>query len=871
MTTPPAARSKSHFVLAAACVLSLLGGGGAFAATDTVTNTNDDFSAGSLRSAVSSNSVVNGGDTISFGVGGTFFLNTPLAQISTATLDFSPAASSATIAGAVVSLTSTVVFNVGAQPAGIASAVNNGSVAGTLVKTGAGVLDLFAANGYTGGTILNAGTLQLDNVAALGPGVVTLNGGTLAFNVFGATITNTININPGGGTLDLKGNTGQIAGVITGSGGLTMLSTGTLVLTGANTYTGNTAVTGGGILNINGDAALGTGNSFALTGSTLQFAGSFAMAHPTSLAAGNGATGGTIDTQGFNGVISGVISGAGSLTKVGAGALTLGGAAANTYSGGTVINAGTVILAGNNALGTGAISMANGTVLSLGAFTQSAGNITTNAGTLQMTLNTAAPTTPTLTGATVNLTNSTLQVTLPVTTVKPIGTPYTFTPISGASMTGVPAVSGPALIKFTPIITGGNTLTLTGAVQPLATVAATGNQAAVGNMLLAAQNNPTGAMANVLGQMYSMNAAQVQAALDQINPVSLAAMSGLGMSAAGVQSAAVSRRMSALADGSARQEFAHYSVSPKFQGAGDLLVEPPGDTNGPMRDFEPGSRWGVFSAGVLSAGRVQEATSGAGIQPGYAFNTGGITMGADYRVAENAAVGVALGYLHGHASLYAPAAGTIDNNSFRYGVYALHSQGRFHSDLYVGGASDHFDTNRVISIGAINLTAKGSPSATELNVRPSVSYDQDILDWGTFSPFGVLEYNRMQIRSFTESGADPLNMSVGGQTAESLQSTLGLRYSQKFSEDSRTYVPYGSLGWRHQYDPQSRPLNAQLASGGGSQFSVATGNIARDGTLVGLGLSLDWGKGLVGKLDWAGDFRSHYQDSLFNLSLRYSF
>ena len=45
--------------------------------------------------------------------------------------------------------------------------IADGASAGTLVKTDTGTLMLSGTNTYTGGTMVNAGTLQLGQVAAL--------------------------------------------------------------------------------------------------------------------------------------------------------------------------------------------------------------------------------------------------------------------------------------------------------------------------------------------------------------------------------------------------------------------------------------------------------------------------------------------------------------------------------------------------------------------------------------------------------------------------------------------------------------------------------------------------------------------------------
>jgi autotransporter-associated beta strand protein len=825
-----------------------------------------DSGAGTLREGVTTALGLGGANTLAWTVGGTLSLLTDLPGIgANTTIDFSGSGAPVTIASLPgnVPLAGAVTFQVGAQAATVSASITG---AGSLIKTGAGLLDLTASNSYSGGTTITAGTLRIWNVSGLGSGALTFNGGTLQLNVTSGTLAAGVTLNAGG-TIDTMGNTGIISSAVGGAGSLTLSSSGTLVLQAANTFTGGISATAAnGFITVSQDASLGAaaGGVTLSGGGALRWAAQFDSARAITLGAG----GGILDTSGFNPRLSGLISGAGALTKNGTGVLTL--TNTNTYTGGTTINAGTVVVGATDALGpSGALVVNNGAILDLGAFTQ---NVTSFAGndTLKMALQAGGA--RLIATGNVNLTNTTLSVSLPAQLAQPAAN-YTFTPVSGGSFTGLPAVSGPAAISFTPSITGGGTiLTLTPTFVPFASIAATGNQAAIGRTLETFRAAPgTGDMAAVLGELYSLGAHDVQGALDQIGPGALGAMSGVGMAQASVQSAAVSRRMASLADGSAGSEFANYSVTGRSSIPGTLLAEAPGDAPDPREERgDARSPWGLFTAAVFTSGRLNEANGLSGTQPGYSFNTGGLTAGFDYRFDNGWAAGFAAGYLHGHASLNIPGGGTVDDSSARYGVYVTRADESLHADLYVGGASDWFKTKRGIAFGGLTRTASASPKGTEFNVHPALAYDVRVLRRSTLSPFASLNYNRLDVGSFSETGADSLNLSVARQTSESVESTLGLRFSQRVEGEKWVFTPYGSLGWRHEYTPQSRPIDAQLAAGGGT-FTVASGNIARDGTLIGAGLAIDVSRGLTLKLDYAGDFRSHYRDSMVNLSARLRF
>jgi autotransporter-associated beta strand protein len=127
-----------------------------------------------------------------------------------------------------------------------------GSPDGGLTLTGTGTLTLTGSNTYNGNTDLAGGVLDFAT-GALGTGGVTFDAGTLQWAAGNTTdiSAQTVLVNPGGGTLNVNGNSVTLAGPISGDGALTLKSTtanGRLTLLGTNTCSGALTVTGGSTL-----------------------------------------------------------------------------------------------------------------------------------------------------------------------------------------------------------------------------------------------------------------------------------------------------------------------------------------------------------------------------------------------------------------------------------------------------------------------------------------------------------------------------------------------------------------------------------------------------------------------------------------------
>jgi autotransporter-associated beta strand protein len=248
---------------------------------------------------------------------------------------------------------------------------------GALVKTGEGKLTLAGTNDFLGTLTISQGTVKLGNGAATG-------------EVVAEIINNSVL------QLDLLDNTPAdvtVFNTISGTGSLQHLGNGTTVLNGANTFTGDTTIATGGTLKLS--------NALALQNSTLQYPetdGALSFGPITNATLGNlngsknlALNNGdeaplpvalTIGGNNTSSSYSGVLSGAGSLTKTGTGVLTLSGV--NTYAGATAVNNnGQMILDATAGITSSALTVSQNATFAVdgGSVAISGATTVTNAGT----------------------------------------------------------------------------------------------------------------------------------------------------------------------------------------------------------------------------------------------------------------------------------------------------------------------------------------------------------------------------------------------------------------------------------------------------------------------------------------------------------
>nr|WP_246591735.1 autotransporter-associated beta strand repeat-containing protein [Aminobacter anthyllidis] len=229
--------------------------------------------------------------------------------ISAGTLQLGDGGTSGSVAGDIIN-NSVLAFNRSDD-----ALVISGYIGGTgrLEQNGSGTTTLTGANYYTGGTTINAGTLQIGNGGSIKGDV--LNNSKLVFN-------------------NTEAN-GEYAGDITGTGTVTLTGNSVVLMSGDISHSGGTTIDSGSVLQIGKSETTGTLSGNVSNSGTLAFDRS--------------------DDSSFDGDISG----SGDFKKYGAGKLTLSGDSSG-YDGIVYSLAGTLRLENSLAAGTGYIMMFGG-------------------------------------------------------------------------------------------------------------------------------------------------------------------------------------------------------------------------------------------------------------------------------------------------------------------------------------------------------------------------------------------------------------------------------------------------------------------------------------------------------------------------------
>jgi len=836
-------------------------------------------------------------DTLDFTSGS--FINNGAGAVSIGTVDIRFGVYYGTIQGNAISLATANVEG----PLAINSVITG---AGSLTKTGGGTLTLSEANTYSGGTIINAGTVSIGNDGNLGnaAGALTFGGGTLRVTS-GFTLNRSVTLNAGGGTFDTNGNSLTLSGNMTGTGFLTKIGLGTLILSGTNNYSGGTTVTAGilqgdttslqgGITNnsqvtfnqntngtyagvISGTGSLtkeGTG-TVILTGTNNYSGGTTVTAgilqgDTTSLQGSVANNSQVVFNQGAAGTYTGNMTGTGTLTKTGAGTLTLSGT--NTYTDTTTIDAGSLSVNGSITspvtIGAAGTLMGNGMITgdvtnsgtlapgnSIGTITVN-GDYTQNIGsTYQVEVNAAGQSDRLVVTGTATLNDGTVSVLAESGNYK-MSTLYTILTAAGG-VTGTYSGVTSNLAFLTPSLSYDANdvyLTLTRNTTGFADVASTPNQYAVALGLDRASPYALGDMSEIMNNLLGLSAQGGRSAYDQMGGLSHVSLEEATFFSFNRYVNILSGRMAGFNTGGMSLAGAENILlafnEDKGSDAGNMLVAAIRSAKG-----EEASPWGLWAKGYGNMGD----RLGDDIATKYDYRGGGLIVGFDGKMSERLLLGAAVGYSYTKVDM-----NDLDEDSkvasYQGSLYGAYNIDPWYVNGLIAYGYNRYDTTRDITFGDISRTARADYSGHSLSGYVETGY-QITTEAVNIIPLASIQAGSLWRNAFTERDAGALNLIADSDRTSSFIGSLGVKLRKEYRIQNGSIIPELRCKWLHEFADSDYTLNASFTGYPVSTFSVRGDRAQRDSAAVGAGVNWEMNKSFALALTYdatlSGDRTEH--------------
>jgi len=207
-------------------------------------------------------------------------------------------------------------------------------------------------------------------------------------------------------------------------------------------------------------------------------------------------------------------------------------------------------------------------------------------------------------------------------------------------------------------------------------------------------------------------------------------------------------------------------------------------------------------------------------ETGFDYNAYGLTGGMDFRLNNMVVMGVALGYGSTNAD-YKNSMGNMDMEGYSLSVFGtLYKQDQYYIDAIVNLTRNNFDSSRTfIDPNGFAQTAVSDTSGDVLTVGLGMGYEYNNNNV-TIGPFARLNYTKVNIDAFSETGAGPWSVQFDEQNINSFEAVVGMQASKTISKSWGVMVPQLRVELVHQFENESRIINSRFT--GAVQNGITT-------------------------------------------------
>ena len=235
---------------------------------------------------------------------------------------------------------------------------------------------------------------------------------------------------------------------------------------------------------------------------------------------------------------------------------------------------------------------------------------------------------------------------------------------------------------------------------------------------------------------------------------------------------------------------------------------------------------------------------------GYDATILGFNVGADSaNIIDNMTLGLCGGYANGDINSKNNHNTSTRIHSPQITAYGTYDAEPFYVDLAFSLAINRYLGERRINLVNTQRTAKSDYYGQQYSVFSDMGYTFTV-GGAEITPIASIHYMHLHLNSYTENNAGALNLEVGGQDYDLLESGLGLKVAYPFAFSGCILTPEARAMWRYDFIGDKQQTASRFTGGGISfnSYGVRPARSSYDfgGTLL---LEMDNGISISGDYD----------------------
>jgi uncharacterized protein with beta-barrel porin domain len=276
------------------------------------------------------------------------------------------------------------------------------------------------------------------------------------------------------------------------------------------------------------------------------------------------------------------------------------------------------------------------------------------------------------------------------------------------------------------------------------------------------------------------------------------------------------------------------------------------------RDQDGGLR--LWALGGIQDARVK--SDGNGI--GHRSDGSHALLGVDYTVS-NFTIGAFGGYreVSSDFDLYG---GEVNSDGFQIGMLAGYDSGDFYLRANGSYSSLNGDAARTVGVLTTAGAITGDPDfrVTSFYAEAGGRFE---LGESWITPFVGLEYTKVKMKGFTETGVSGANLDFDSQSESDTAFLAGVKWAGKLG----IVVPEAKIAYRHDDNAAFATTQRFADAPGTALFTSASPQSDKDTVMAGFSLAALFNEKVTGRIGYQGRFGSGLRDNAFYGTLVISF